>query len=114
MFVFRKKNKDGKKIDQLLSLLEKDPENTKNRLRLADFYLRTGDKKSAIREYQTAAKYLSGEGFNLKAISVYKKIFRSICYIANSKKSKLWQYWADSRLYLLFTLPDWFPFFEKG
>lgn len=74
MFVFRKKNKDGKKIDQLLALLENDPENTKNRLKLADLYVRAGDKKSALPEYQRAAKYLSEEGFNLKAISIYKKI----------------------------------------
>jgi len=75
MFVFRKKNKASKKIDQLLGLIEKDPNNAKNRLRLADVYAREGDKKSAIREYRTAAKHLSGEGFNLKAISIYKKIF---------------------------------------
>jgi len=37
-------------------------------------YLRVGDKKSAISEYQKAAGSLSGEGFNLKAISIYKKI----------------------------------------
>ncbi len=36
--------------------------------------MRAGNKKSAIVEYQTAAKSLSGEGFNLKAISIYKKI----------------------------------------
>jgi tetratricopeptide (TPR) repeat protein len=74
MFVFRKKNKNGKKIDQLLTLTRKDPENPAHRVRLADFYLRAGDKKSAIPEYQRAAKQLSGEGFNLKAISIYKII----------------------------------------
>jgi tetratricopeptide (TPR) repeat protein len=75
MFVFRKKNQDSKQIDPLLRLLKKDPENTKVRLRLADLYLRGGDKASAISEYQKAAEYLRGEGFNLKAISMYKRIF---------------------------------------
>lgn len=74
MFVFRKKNKNGKKINQLLSLTRKDPENPAHKVRLADFYLRAGDKKTAISEYQRAAKHLSGEGFNLKAISIYKII----------------------------------------
>ena len=75
MFAFRKKNKETDQIDHLFSLLKKDPENTKNRLKLADLYLRAGDKKSAIREYQTAATYLREDGFNLKAISIYKKLF---------------------------------------
>lgn len=75
MFVFRRKNKDGKKVEQLLGLLQEDPENTKHRLKLADLYVRAGNKKTAIPEYQTAAKQLKGEGFNLKAISIYKKIF---------------------------------------
>jgi tetratricopeptide (TPR) repeat protein len=74
MFVFKKKNKPDKQIHQLRDLLKSDPENTKNRLKLADLHLRAGDKKSAIAEYQTAARYLSEEGFNLKAISIYKKI----------------------------------------
>jgi tetratricopeptide (TPR) repeat protein len=74
MFAFRKKNKNNKELDKLLDLLQKDPENTKNRLKLADHYLRAGDKKSAILEYQTAASHLSEEGFNLKAISIYKKV----------------------------------------
>ncbi len=74
MFAFRKKNKPHKQIAQLLDLLKADPENTKHRLKLADSYLRAGNKKTAIVEYQTAAKSLTGEGFNLKAISIYKKI----------------------------------------
>jgi tetratricopeptide (TPR) repeat protein len=75
MFRLRKKNKEGDKIDQLLHLLERDPENTNHRLRLADQYLRTGNRKSAIQEYQRVAKYLGNEGFNLKAMSIYKKLF---------------------------------------
>ena len=74
MFVFRKKNKGGEKVDHLLRLVREDPDNMKNRLRLADHYVRSGDKKSAIREYQSTAHYLQKEGFNLKAISIYKKI----------------------------------------
>ncbi|NIQ37736.1 MAG: tetratricopeptide repeat protein [Proteobacteria bacterium] len=74
MFAFRKKNKNNKELDKLIDLLQKDPENTKNRLKLADHYLRSGDKKSAIQEYQTAASHLSEEGFNLKAIAIYKKV----------------------------------------
>ena len=65
MFRLRKKNREGDKIDQLLHLLERDPENTNHRLRLADQYLRTGNRKSAIQEYQRVAKYLGNEGFNL-------------------------------------------------
>ena len=75
MFRLKKKNREGDKIDQLLHLLEQDPENTNHRLRLADQYLRTGNRESAIQEYQRVAKYLGNEGFNLKAISIYKKIF---------------------------------------
>jgi len=75
MFAFRKKNKDGERTEQLLRLVKQDPDNAKNRLRLADHYLRTGDRKSAILEYRSAAQYLQREGFNLKAISIYKKLF---------------------------------------
>lgn len=75
MFGLRRKNKGGGKIDHLLSLVGQEPENTKYRLRLADLYVRAGDRESAIREYQKVAKYLREEGFNLKAISIYKRIF---------------------------------------
>jgi len=74
MFVFRKKNRGGEKIENLLELVRQDPDNVKNRLRLADHYVRVGAKESAIREYQSTAQYLQKEGFNLKAISIYKKI----------------------------------------
>jgi len=98
MFVFRKKNKPSKEIDQLLSLLENDPENTKNRVRLADLYLRAGAKKSAIREYQKAATYLSEEGFNLKAISIYKKIVSLDGMSLSSYKSLASLYTAEGFL----------------
>ncbi|MBW2059165.1 MAG: tetratricopeptide repeat protein [Deltaproteobacteria bacterium] len=75
MFAFRKKRKNGKKIDQLLGVLERNPEDAKSRLKLAELYLRGGDKNSAIDQYRKAAKYLGDEGFNLKAISIYKKLF---------------------------------------
>ena len=75
MFTFRKKTKDGQKAGHLVSHLRKHPGDSKARLKLADLYLREGDKKSAVPEYQAAARYLRQEGFNLKAISVYKKLF---------------------------------------
>jgi tetratricopeptide (TPR) repeat protein len=71
---FIKKTKDGKKIEETLSLLENDPDNTTIRLKLADLYLRVGYRQSAIPEYQKAAQLLQREGFTLKAISVYKKL----------------------------------------
>jgi tetratricopeptide (TPR) repeat protein len=87
MFTFRKKNKDGERTEQLLRLVKQDPDNVKNRLRLADHCLRTGDRKSAIVEYRSAAQYLQREGFNLKAISMYKKLFSLNAMSLNDYKS---------------------------
>jgi len=41
---------------------------------LGDLYLKKGDKKSAIEEYNRAAKVYMNEGFSLKALALFKKI----------------------------------------
>jgi len=87
MFSFRKKNKDGEKTEELIRVVKKDPDNAKNRVRLADHYLRMGDRQSAILEYRSAAHYLQTEGFNLKAISVYKKLFSLDAMSLNDRRS---------------------------
>ena len=98
MFAFRKKNRDWEKIDRLIELVKENPDNMKNRLRLADHYVRVGDKETAIREYQSTAQYLQKEGFNLKAISIYKKIF-SLGGVSLSDHRSLAAIYTDSGLF---------------
>jgi hypothetical protein len=74
MFGFRSKNEVGTEIKRLRSLLEKNAEDSKSRLTLADFCLKAGDQETAISEYYVVAKQLSTEGLDLELIAVYRKI----------------------------------------
>jgi tetratricopeptide (TPR) repeat protein len=74
MFGFRRKNEVATEIKRLRSLLEKNPEDSKSRLTLANLYLRAGDQETAVKEYHASAKQLGAEGLGLESIAIYKKI----------------------------------------
>jgi tetratricopeptide (TPR) repeat protein len=74
MKMFRRKRKINAEINQLLRLLEENPEDVKSRLTLANLYLETDDQKKALEEYGTAVRQLRVEGSDLEAIATCKKI----------------------------------------
>jgi len=53
-----------------------DPKDVKHRQKLAELLVRCNRREDAIREYETIARYYDDNGFNLKAIAVYKQIQR--------------------------------------
>ncbi|NIQ40091.1 MAG: hypothetical protein GTN81_16130 [Proteobacteria bacterium] len=74
MKIFRKKRKINAEINELLRLLEENPEDVKSRLTLANLYLETDDQKKALEEYRAAVRQLRVEGSDLEAIAICKKI----------------------------------------
>jgi tetratricopeptide (TPR) repeat protein len=69
-----KNKKTVREIRRLINILEKNPEDTKIRLTLANLYLENGDEETAISEYHAAAQQLSAEGLDLEPIAIYRKI----------------------------------------
>jgi len=61
-----------KAIEVFKKLVQLKPDNEKNRMKLAECYLKTGDKKSAYQEYFEVARLYKEKGFLLQAISVCK------------------------------------------
>ncbi|NIM98116.1 MAG: hypothetical protein GTO24_08575, partial [candidate division Zixibacteria bacterium] len=74
MFGFKKRKKTADEINRFLSLLEENPGDTKSRLMVANLCLESGDQKTAVMEYHTAANQLSAEGLDLEPIAIYRKI----------------------------------------
>ncbi len=58
------------------ALLEKNPKNTRIRLRYADTVALAGGKDEAVRQYQIVADELAETGFVIQAIAINKKIVR--------------------------------------
>ena len=58
------------------ALLEKNPKNTRVRLRYADTVALAGGKDEAVRQYQIVADELAETGFVIQAIAINKKIVR--------------------------------------
>lgn len=61
-----------KAIEVFKKLVQLKPENEKNRMKLAECYLKIGDKKSASQEYFEVARLYKEKGFLVQAISVAK------------------------------------------
>ncbi len=61
-------------IKGLVRALDENPEDTESRVKLAGLYVETGDRESAIQQYQIAAEQLSAHDFDLESIAVYKRI----------------------------------------
>lgn len=63
-----------KAIAEYTKLIEEDPKDTRNYLKLGDLYFKIGDHEKAIAEYMKLAGLYEGEDLNSRAISIYKKI----------------------------------------
>ncbi len=61
-----------KAIEVFKKLVQLKPDNEKNRMKLAECYLKLGEKKSAFQEYFEVAKLYKEKGFLVQAISVSK------------------------------------------
>jgi len=59
-------------IEVFKKLVQLKPDNEKNRMKLAECYLKIGDKKSASQEYFEVARLYKEKGFLVQAISVAK------------------------------------------
>jgi len=59
-------------IEAFKKLVQLKPDNEKNRMKLAECYLKIGDKKSASQEYFEVARLYKEKGFLVQAISVAK------------------------------------------
>ncbi|MBI5892325.1 MAG: tetratricopeptide repeat protein [Deltaproteobacteria bacterium] len=57
-------------------VVERDPQDVTQRLRLGDLYVKLNKKEDAIKEYGEVAKIYSQKGFYLKAIAVYKQVLK--------------------------------------
>jgi tetratricopeptide (TPR) repeat protein len=71
-----KKKQIAKAIKDYVRIVELDPADVRARQKLAELYVRTDKKAEAFEEYESVAKYFSGNGFYLKAIAIYKQMQR--------------------------------------
>ena len=76
--VFRKKGtlEDTNSKEKCLDLIEKDPENDKAHLKLAEIYEKKGEKEKAISEYLLAADIFTKRKLYAGAMAIYKKLVR--------------------------------------
>src|SRR3972149_4112332 len=75
---FRNKEKpqDTNSKEKCLDLIEKDPENDKAHLKLAEIYEKEGEKQKAISEYLLAADIFTKNKFYAGAMAIYKKLVK--------------------------------------
>jgi len=66
--------KDQKDFKHYLGLVRKEPENTFARLRLAEIYLKRGERKKAIIVYLQTAEIFSRKRLYSQAVVIYKRI----------------------------------------
>ncbi|MBN2466675.1 MAG: tetratricopeptide repeat protein [Deltaproteobacteria bacterium] len=75
IFSFLKKKGTGEKtLEEYLKIAKEEPDNTGIHMKIADLYLKSGDKKMAIEEYTYAAKAYAHEELYQLAMSIYKTI----------------------------------------
>jgi len=63
-----------KAIKQYESLLKDDPSDIRTKLKVADLYLRMGERNKALEGFEDVAKFYEAQGFLLKAVAVYKQM----------------------------------------
>ncbi|MFC2172512.1 tetratricopeptide repeat protein, partial [Acidobacteriota bacterium] len=61
-------------IGQLLQILQENPDDANTINQVGDLYARIGKKGEAFNYYSQLAERYANDGFNLKAIAIYKKI----------------------------------------
>ena len=65
-----------KALKEYAKLLKSDPKDTNVRLKIGDLHLKRGDSNRAIEAYGQVAEIFSKEGFDAKAVAIYKQILR--------------------------------------
>jgi Tfp pilus assembly protein PilF len=68
------KSRIKKAIQECLKQVEKAPKDKRLRLKLADLYLKNGEKEKAVSEYLKTGDLNAKEELNFRAIAIYKKI----------------------------------------
>lgn len=63
-------------IKQYLAVIEQDPQDLPLRNIVGDLWVREGNPREAIREFNILAEAYTREGFILKAIAIYKKVVK--------------------------------------
>jgi len=63
-------------IKDFAKVVDIDPNDMRSRQKLAELYAKTGKSTEAFEQYETVAKYFSGNGFYLKAIAIYRQMQR--------------------------------------
>lgn len=71
-----KKKQIARAIKDYVRIVELDPADVRARQKLAELYVRSNKNAEAFEEYESVAKYFSGNGFYLKAIAIYKQMQR--------------------------------------
>jgi len=66
----------SKALEGFKLLVEMEPHDLKKRLKLAELYLKVGNKEEALKEYKGVASSYARDGYLLQAISVNKIIVR--------------------------------------
>jgi tetratricopeptide (TPR) repeat protein len=57
-------------------LIEKNPKDTRSRLKLGDLYAKQGKIAQAVEQYSATAEVFAKAGFHLKSIALYKQILK--------------------------------------
>ena len=72
------RSKEGKAQERAqekyLDLVQKEPENAKAHLKLAEIYQKSGDKQKAVEQYLLAADTFAKNNFYARAMAIYKQI----------------------------------------
>ena len=71
---FLQKGALDKALKEYRSLLELDPRDSSSRLKLGDIHLRLGEKDEAVAAYLKVAQQFMKEGFDAKAVALFKQI----------------------------------------
>ena len=87
--IFQKK-KAEKTRKEYLDLLEKQPSDTRSRLKLGDLYAKSGRRHEAIEQYMISAETFANAGFHLKSIALYKQILKLDHSEVASEVCKTW------------------------
>jgi len=67
---------EGNSEEKCLELIEKDPENDKAHLKLAEIYEKKGEKEKAVSEYLLAAEIFTKKKFFAGAMAIFKKLVK--------------------------------------
>ncbi|MEM9489181.1 MAG: tetratricopeptide repeat protein, partial [Myxococcota bacterium] len=73
---YAEKGQLDKAIKEYLKVVREDPKDVRVWLKIGDLYARKGDRNEAIETYLKVSRFYSEQGFDLKAVAVYKQILK--------------------------------------